>query len=113
MLNSRGGWTAAEVNLAWTLATWEHAGPADIAEAIRLAVRACARSQRPDAHTLDALGAAYAAAGRFDDALGAAEEARALADSSGQTELARDIERRLQLYRAGRAFRRPTPWPRP
>jgi hypothetical protein len=59
---------------------------------------------------LDILAAAYAEAGRFPDAIAAAERARTVA---GQTTLARRIEQRLELYRRQQAFRetlrRPTP----
>jgi spermidine synthase len=54
---------------------------------------------------LDTLAAAYAAAGRFAEAVAAAERAVPLAESGGQAELARRIQSRLELYRAGRPYR--------
>ena len=53
------------------------------------------------------LAAAYAAAGRFDDAALTAERAVQLAESSGQAVLAKNIQSRLELYRASRAHRQP------
>jgi hypothetical protein len=49
------------------------------------------------------LGAAYAAAGRFDAALKAAENAKALAEAAGQKEVAERNEGLLKLYREGKA----------
>jgi Flp pilus assembly protein TadD len=58
------------------------------------------------------LAAAYAAAGRFDDAVTTAQRAIALAESAGQTTLAKDIQSRLELYRVGRAYREAPQSPR-
>ena len=54
---------------------------------------------------LDTLAAAYAAAGRFDDAVATAEEAHKLAVESELEQLAVAIHARLALYRHGQAFR--------
>ena len=90
-------------NLAWLLAT--HPDPAlrDPAEAVRLAERALAASSAPDPALLDTLAAAYAAAGRFDEASARAEQASRLAERDAP-ELARAIALRAAGYRAGRAF---------
>jgi hypothetical protein len=56
---------------------------------------------------LDTLAAALAAAGRFNDAIAAAQKAIVLAKTAGQSQLAADIERHLELYRAGRAYLAP------
>ena len=48
------------------------------AEAVRLADRAVALTQRRDANTLDVLAVAHAAAGDFDRAIAIADEALAL-----------------------------------
>ncbi len=72
-------------------------------EAIELARTAVELTNR-DPSALDALAAACAAAGRFDEAVSVASEAAATARRTGATQQLADIERRLALYRAGRAY---------
>lgn len=103
-LRWRGEWPQAALGLAWAVATWSDAGPQDVARAVELAERVAADLDRPDPWVLDTLGAAYAAAGRFDDAVRVAEHARRAAESAGPATLVQQIERRLALYRAGRPF---------
>jgi hypothetical protein len=50
---------------------------------------------------VDTLGIAYAAVGDFPQAIQAAQRAARLAESSGRHELVTQINRRLELYRAG------------
>jgi len=92
-------------DLAWLLATRETAQGGDPARAIALAQRARELSGEDDAQCLDTLAAAYAAAGRYPDAVVTAEKSIQLAESTGQTALARNIQSRLDLYRAGRPSR--------
>jgi tetratricopeptide (TPR) repeat protein len=92
-------------NLAWLLATREAARGGDPARAVKLAQQACELSGQEKALCLDTLAAAYAAAGRFDDAVITAERARALAESTGRAPLAKLIQDRLELYRAGQPCR--------
>ena len=73
-----------------------------------LAERACKLTDNRVATYLDTLGAAYAAAGRFGDAVGMAQKAIQLADSTAQTQLVTKIETRLELYRADRAYHEST-----
>jgi hypothetical protein len=54
----------------------------------------------------DTLAAAYAAAGRFNDAIATAQKAIELANSAGQTQGVKQIESRLQMYREQRAYHR-------
>jgi predicted Zn-dependent protease len=98
---------AALLNLAWLLATEEPAQGGNAAEAVQLAETARRQGRPEDPASLDVLAAAYAAAGRFPDALHAAETALHLAESSGQTALAEKIRARLELFRAGRPCRQP------
>jgi tetratricopeptide (TPR) repeat protein len=67
-------------------------------EAIRLAERAAALSNRKDPAALDALAASYAAAQQFDKALNTAREAMQVADSLGMPALWIDIRSRAKLY---------------
>jgi tetratricopeptide (TPR) repeat protein len=96
-------------NLAWLLATHEGATPAHAAEAIQIAERACQQTSRQQPGLLDTLAAAYAAAGRFSEAVEAARQAIALAASAGQTHLADEIRGRLKLYESGQFYREPAP----
>jgi len=91
-------------NLAWILATHKENRVREPDEAIRLAQRACdlTNNKRPD--LLDTLAAAYAAAGRFSDAVEAAEKALKLAQSSGQNRLAEEIQKRRLLFKAGQPY---------
>ncbi len=72
------------------------------AEAVQLAERACALTRNADPGLLDVLAAAYAAAGRYGDAVPAARRAIDVATAAGHDDVARDIERRLAAYEAGR-----------
>jgi tetratricopeptide (TPR) repeat protein len=92
-------------NLAWLLATREPAEGGDPDRAVRLAQRARELSGQENAQCLDTLAAAYAAASRFEDAVLTAERAVQLAASAGETTLMKNIQRRLELYRSGRAYR--------
>jgi tetratricopeptide (TPR) repeat protein len=91
-------------NLAWLLATQAPAGSADPVRAVALAEQAGKLSGNRVAAYLDTLAAAYAAAGRFSDAIATAQRAVELARSGGQPQLAEKIESRLQLYRNGHAY---------
>ena len=53
------------------------------------------------------LAAAYADAGRFDDAVKTAQEARATATAAGETGLAEKTRQLLELYRASKPYREP------
>ncbi len=94
-------------NLAWLLATRAPTEGADPVRAVALAERACKLTDNQVATYLDTLAAAYAAAGRFGDAVGTAQKAIPLADSAAQTQLVSKIEMRLELYRANRAYYEP------
>ncbi len=92
-------------NLAWLLATSSDPGVRNGTEAVALAEQVVHRSDGRTAPFLDTLAAAYAGAGRFDEAIAAAIEARNLAISAADRGLARDIARRLASYRAGQPLR--------
>jgi protein O-mannosyl-transferase len=93
----------AQNNLAQLLASRAPAEGGDPVRAVTLAERACELTGNREAACLDTLGAAYAAAGRFDEAIAAAQKAIELARSARQTSLVNEIEARLELYRTGRA----------
>ena len=93
----------AASHLAWFLAT-RTSDPESAAEAVRLAERLCEPPGDTDPELLDTLAAAYAAAGRFDEAARTALGARRTADRAGRPELAAEIAAREALYRAGRPY---------
>jgi Flp pilus assembly protein TadD len=76
-------------------------------EAVRLATRAVALTERRDPLALDGLAAALAEQGRFADAAAAEQEAMALLPAAGLATLAADMQRRVDLYRAGQPYRLP------
>jgi spermidine synthase len=70
-------------NLAWLLATARDPALRDPAYAVSLAERAVESSGASDPAVLDTLAAAYAAAGRFDDATQTGERALRGAETRG------------------------------
>lgn len=92
-------------DLAWMLATAPDAQVRNGTEALQLAEQLCAAgtSQRPQ--YLATLAAAYAEAGRFADAVGAATNAADLASSGNDPVLAGQIQEQLAAYRQGRPWR--------
>jgi tetratricopeptide (TPR) repeat protein len=92
-------------NLAWLRATHPQAEFRDAAEAVRLASRAVELTKREQAIYLGTLAAAYAQAGRFNEAAATGEEARRLALGAGQTDLAETNRKLTELYRSGKPYR--------
>lgn len=92
-------------NLAWILATCPDAKFRSGSEAVQLAEHACELSGYQAAYLIGTLAAAYAEAGRFEQAVATAERARALAETTGQVELANRNSRLLEMYRVGKAYR--------
>ena len=101
--------------LAWILAVHEDASVRDSSEAVRLAELARELTGGRRGGPLDVLAAAYASAGRFDEAARVAARAleimNAGADNNGD---AAQVEIRLEAYRNGRpapgaAIRPPPP----
>ena len=104
-LRIKPDYAEAENNLAWLLATLAPADGGDPVRAVTLAERACELTNNQVAGYLDTLAVAYAAAGRFNDAVAAAQKAIELAKAAGQSQLVEEIELHLELYRAGRPYR--------
>ena len=104
-LDLRPNWPEALNDLAWLLATHPSTGLRDGIEAVRLAERACELSHRQEARFLGTLDAAYAEAGRFEEAIRTAEAARQVALGAQQPEIADAAAERLKLYQSKLAFR--------
>jgi tetratricopeptide (TPR) repeat protein len=92
-------------NTAWELATSSNPAVRSGGLAVRLAERACELTQRQVTVMLGTLAAAYAEAGRFDDAVATAEKACALARQHGETELLKRNEELRELYRQHQPYR--------
>jgi tetratricopeptide (TPR) repeat protein len=100
-------WPEPLNDLAWIFATDPHPDLRNGPEAVRLAERACNLSNRGEARFLGTLDAAYAEAGRFQDAITQCDQTIKLAVSTGQQEIGELAAKRLELYRAGRPFHQP------
>ena len=91
-------------DLALIRATAADARLRDGKEAVLLAERACQLTRFQVPALVGTLAAAYAEAGRFNDAVVTAGKARALALAQGQDEIAEKNEQLLELYKSGRAY---------
>jgi tetratricopeptide (TPR) repeat protein len=94
-------------NLAWLLATHALTQGGNGVRAVALAQRACELAGNSRAGYLDTLAAAYAAAGRFREAIATAEKAIELARATSSPKAVGEYEARLELYRSGRAYFQP------
>jgi tetratricopeptide (TPR) repeat protein len=103
-LKAQPDWPELLNNLAWILAANPDAALRNGAEAVALAERACKLSGYKEGIFLGTLAAAYAEAGRFQDAISSAEKAHSVALAAGQKEIAQKNQELLELYRAGRAY---------
>ena len=74
-------------------------------EAVRLAEHACAVTGRRNPELLDTLAAAYAEAGRLPEAINAAQDALALAQTAGDEATVTRAENLLECFQSGRPFR--------
>ena len=86
-------------NLAWVLSTSDDAEFRNGSRAVELAERAVQLSQAQNPRFIRTLAAAYAADGRFSDASEAAERALSLAREQNNFDLARAIQKDIDLYR--------------
>jgi Flp pilus assembly protein TadD len=93
--------------VAWRLATNPMPRQRDPKRALELARRASTILNQQDFQALDAIGAAHAALGDFQEAQAAAKHAAQLAADSGNPTIAQQIEARLRLYESGRPFVEP------
>jgi protein O-mannosyl-transferase len=89
-------------NLGWLYATYGDITAEKANQAINYASRACELTEYKNAEYLDALGAALAAAGKFEEAKAAAQKALDIAKAGGQA--TDEIEKRIKLYEAGQPY---------
>jgi tetratricopeptide (TPR) repeat protein len=91
-------WKESADRQAWALATHPDRRARDGAQAVELAEQVCQATGFAAAANLDTLAAAYAEAGRFDEARAAARQALERATADGQSDLARGVQERLKRY---------------
>ena len=92
-------------NLAWLLATCPQARVRNGQQAVQLAERNCQLTDYEEPQLICTLAAAYAEAGRFEDAVAASERAHELALAVGQPALALQSQKLLQLFKAHQPYR--------
>jgi protein O-mannosyl-transferase len=98
-LQIKPDYTEALNNLAWLRAAFPDEHIRNGAQAVQYAERACELTHYRETMVVGTLAAAYAEAGRFDEAVATAQKACALATESGQPELLRKNQELLELYR--------------
>lgn len=91
-------------DLAWILATCPEKELRNPTEAVSLAEKACQRTGMTNYQCFDTLAAAYAAAGRFDEAKGSAARAIELGLFQGQVADLDEMKQRLELYKQDQAY---------
>ena len=89
-------------NLAWTLATSSSPEIRNGSEAVQLAERLCKLD--PASPSFDTLAASYAEAGRFPEAVRAAQQALTLAKKASNRAKVGPLRTRLQLYKQGKPY---------
>ncbi|MDR1990255.1 MAG: tetratricopeptide repeat protein [Acidobacteriaceae bacterium] len=99
----RPDWTSCATAYVWLLSAHSRATVRQPARAIALAEHLRTLTNGRDALVLDALAAAYASAGRFDEAIRAANDALSAAEASGSGS-PQAIRERLQLYQRHQPF---------
>lgn len=95
----------ALVNLCWLLSANPDPKVRNGKEAISLAQQALKYDGEKHPEAYDLLAAAYAEAGRFQEAVEAAQHASTLANTAGRPDLSADLERKRKMYEAGQPFR--------
>ena len=91
-------------HLSWILSTNEDEQYRNGIEAVKLATRLCKITQYRQPLALDALAAAYAETGRYNEAVYTAEKAYKMALVQGPGALAQGIDQRLKLYQNKMAY---------
>jgi len=92
-------WPGPLVGIAEVLTTHPEPNRRDVKSAIEKARRAAELTKHQNAAVLETLAAAYAASGRFEEALAAAEAALKLSLQQRNQRLTRQIRRRIELYK--------------
>lgn len=91
-------------NLACLLATAPDPALRNGPEAVKLAERACGLTQYQNTSAVSTLAAAYAEAGRFEEAVTTAERACAMASEKGEQELLAGNQQMLDYFKRKQAY---------
>ncbi len=103
----RPGWGRAGNALARQLAAGADPHVRDVEAAVRLAEQACRGTDHQVPELMDTLAVAYAAVGRFEEAVAAARKAADLAANAGRTDYASEISSRLDLFESRKTWTEP------
>ncbi len=103
-LKLKPNYLEAENDLAWELATDSRAAMRNGHEAVALAERANQLTRGADPDVVGTLAAAYAEAGRFEEAVVNVRQAIELARTAGQRNQLAPLNNELMLYQAGRPY---------
>jgi tetratricopeptide (TPR) repeat protein len=93
--------------MAWLMATVPDATLRNAPQAIQIGERLAELTSRKEPKPLDTLAAAYADAGRFDEAVATARDALTLAGAQNQSNLVQAISIRLKNYENHQPYRAP------
>jgi Flp pilus assembly protein TadD len=91
-------------NLAWVLATASPPSLRNGSEAVEFAERAAKLTGDKDPSVLNTKSAAYAAAGRYEEAVATAQQALRLAESRFDSALIATLQKEIQVYQSHRAL---------
>ena len=94
-------------NIGWILATSPDANLRNGNQALQYAKRACDLTKDSVPAYVNGQAAAYAEAGRYDEAVAAAQRACALASVGGQLDVLEETRKELDLYLAHQPYHRP------
>ena len=100
----RPDWPAPMARMALLLAIYPEHGRRNLKKAIELALRASQLTHYGDPLMLETLAAAYAAAGRFDEAVTEEGKALEIVKSAGDPAIARQVGATLELYKQGKTL---------
>jgi len=109
VLRLRPDWPDCINNLALLIATRPDIRNRDTNEAVRLARGACEFTNNKKPAYLGTLAAAYAAAGRFDEAVATTNKAMDLADATNQPQIKNVVKYHLSFYKQGKPYIEPAP----
>lgn len=91
-------------DVAWIKATSKDETLRDPDEALRLAKRMAKLTGNEIPNVLDTLAAAYAAVGKYKEAVATATKGIRLAGSAGENDMAEDIQRKLVFYKKNQPY---------
>ncbi len=97
-------WPEVLNNLAWCKSVYAGSSFYDPSKAVEYGEGACELTEYKNADFLDTLSIAYAAEGRFSDAVDTANKALGLANDAGQEQVAGQIQEHLKLFEAGKPY---------